>query len=92
MSSDIRQTVISGLPYPITSVVGADITLDAFIGDTEFTVDLKGEHHLVRGNGSLHGDHVRFHEKDRLGGKDVRVWHVSAGADGRYQAEAISAF
>ena len=92
MSSDIRQTVISGLPYPVTSVVGAELTLEAFLGDTEFTVDLKGQHHLVRGNGSLHGDRVRFHEKDRLGGKDVRVGHVSAGADGRFQAEAVSAF
>ena len=91
MSSDIRQTVISGLPYPVTSVVGAELTLDAFLGDTEFTVDLKGHHHLVRGQGSILGEQVRFHEKDHIGGKDVRVWHVRAGADGRFEAEAVAA-
>ena len=93
MTADIRQTVISGLPYPVTAVVGADRpTLEAFLGDTEFTVDLKGHHHLVRGHGRVVGDRVRLHEKDHIGGKDVRVWHVTVCDDGTLQAEAIAAF
>ena len=35
---------------------------------------------LVRGHGVSHGELVRFHEKDAIGGKDVRVWHISAAA------------
>ena len=92
MTEDIRQPVISGLPYPVTSCDGAGPTdLDAFLGDTEFTVDLKGEPLLVRGHGSRLDQVVRFHEKDHIGGKDVRVWHVAA-RDGGFVAEHMAAF
>ena len=37
------------------------------------------------------GDVVRFHEKDHIGGKDVRVWHVTPRGEG-FEAEALSAF
>jgi hypothetical protein len=92
MTGDIRQPVISGLPYPVTSSAAGEPTgLDDFLGDTEFTVDLKGHPLLVRGHGSRLDEVVRFHEKDHLGGKDVRVWHVAA-RDGGFVAEHIAAF
>ncbi|MCW2537510.1 MAG: hypothetical protein JWQ26_3209, partial [Modestobacter sp.] len=41
MTGDIRQPVISGLPYPVTSCAGGEpAPLEAFLGDTEFTIDL----------------------------------------------------
>ena len=92
MTGDIRQTVISGKPYPVTRPpVGGASSLELFEGDAEFTIDLGGDPHLVRGRGIAHGTVVRFYEKDHIGGKDVRVWHVTQLGDG-FQAEAISAF
>ena len=92
MTGDIRQTVISGKPYPVTRTpAGEQAGLEAFVGDAEFTVDLGGDPHLVRGRGVRLDDTVRFHEKDHIGGKDVRVWHVTQRGDG-FLAEAISAF
>jgi len=92
MTGDIRQTVISGKPYPVTRPpVGTASGLDLFLEDAEFTVDLGRDPHLVRGRGVRHGDLVRFHEKDHIGGKDVRVWHVADLGTG-FVAEAISAF
>jgi hypothetical protein len=92
MTGDIRQTVISGKPYPVTRLPqGQPAALDLFVGDAEFTIDLGGDPHLVRGRGVRHGDVVRFHEKDHIGGKDVRVWHVAESGDG-FVAEAIAAF
>jgi hypothetical protein len=46
----------------------------------------------VRGHGSRIEDAaVRFYEKDHIGGKDVRVWHVMA-RDGGFVAEHRAAF
>jgi hypothetical protein len=46
---------------------------------------------LICGHGVSHGDVVRFHEKDAIGGKDVRVWHITHRSGG-FVAESISAF
>ncbi|PWW23686.1 hypothetical protein JD79_02861 [Geodermatophilus normandii] len=93
MTGDIRQTVISGVPYRVTSVAdGSLTTLDAFIDDAEFTVAFKDQHLLVRGHGRKLDDKVVFHEKDHLGGKDVRVWHVTVDGSGTLTAEALAAF
>ncbi|MCW2678435.1 MAG: uncharacterized protein JWR70_3475 [Modestobacter sp.] len=92
MTGDIRQPVISGLPYPVTSsAAGGQDALDGFLGDTEFTIDLGGDPLLVRGHGSRLAEMVRFHEKDHIGGKDVRVWHITV-RDGGVVAEHIAAF
>jgi hypothetical protein len=92
MTGDIRQPVISGLPYPVTSsAAGGPDALGDFLGDTEFTIDLGGGPLLVRGHGSRLEGMVRFHEKDRIGGKDVRIWHVTLRDDG-FVAEHIAAF
>ena len=92
MTGDIRQTVISGKPYPVTHLPAGDPAgLELFVGDAEFTVDLGGDPHLVRGRGLRQDARVRFHEKDHIGGKDVRVWHVADLGTG-FVAEAVSAF
>jgi hypothetical protein len=93
MTEDIRQPVISGVPYPVTSCAsGEPADLEAFLGDTEFTVDIGHGPLLVRGHGSrLEDAVVRFHEKDHIGGKDVRVWHVTP-RDAGFLAEHVAAF
>ena len=86
-------TVVSGVACPVTSVAGTDPTLLAqFLGDTQFTVDaVSGSTYLVRGCGSGLEQQVRFHEKDEVLGRDVRVWHVSQ-VDGAFVAEHVAAF
>jgi hypothetical protein len=92
MTADIRQSVASGKPYPVTvPPAGDSASLDLFVDDAEFTVDGGSAPMLIRGHGVRHGDVVRFHEKDHIGGKDVRVWHVSQ-RDGGFVAQSISAF
>ncbi|MGY1606771.1 MULTISPECIES: hypothetical protein [unclassified Geodermatophilus] len=93
MTGDIRQTVISGVPYVVTSVAdGTPATLSALIDDAEFTIARKDQHHLVRGHGRRLDGKVVFFEKDHLGGKDVRVWHVTVDDSGTLKAEAVAAF
>jgi hypothetical protein len=89
MTTQIRQSVASGKPYPVTAPPGGgSASLDLFLGDAEFTIEGGLP---IRGHGVRHGDLVRFHEKDHLGGKDVRVWQVWQ-RDGAFMAESISAF
>ena len=85
-------SVVSGVAYRVTSVGGsAPSGLDALVGETEFTIDLGGSSYVVHGAGNHLDDRIRFHEKDAVMGKDVRVWHVQSSADG-LQAEHIAAF
>jgi hypothetical protein len=93
MTADIRQTIASGKPYPVlVPPTGTVRSLQLFVGDAEFTLDGgAGAPVIVRGHGVEHGDVVRFHQKDHIGGKDVRVWHVTQ-RDGGFVAESIAAF
>ena len=85
-------SVVSGVRCPVVSVAGTDPRLLAqFLGTTEFTVDNGGTPYLVRGCGAWSDAHVRFHEKDEVLGRDVRVWHVSE-QDGAFSAEHVAAF
>ncbi len=85
-------SVVSGVRCPVVSVAGTDPCLLAqFHGTTEFTVDMAGTPYLVRGCGSTLDGQVRFHEKDEVLGRDVRVWHVSDD-DGTFVAEHVTAF
>ncbi|MQA32076.1 hypothetical protein [Modestobacter roseus] len=89
MTTDSRPIVASGKPYP---VISPPDSLEAFLGDAEFTLDGTGGPLAVRGHGvPLDGDTVRFHEKAVLGGKDVRVWHVRRQGEG-FTAEHVAAF
>ena len=90
--TDTPQSVISGVPYPVTSTGGSSPTgLDAFLGDTVFTIDMAGHPYVVRGTGDALEGQVRVHEKSSVAGKDVRVWHVAEGAEG-FTAEHVAAF
>ena len=90
--TDTPKSVISGVPYRVTAAGDSAPTgLDAFLGDTVFTVDMAGEPYVVRGTGDAPDGQVRVHEKSAVAGKDVRVWHVSQTGDG-YTAEHVAAF
>ena len=90
--TDTPLSVISGVPYPVTSVAGAAPTsLDAFLGETAFVLDMAGRAYEVKGAGSELEGRVRFHEKSDSAGKDVRVWHVSR-EDGAFRAVHVAAF
>lgn len=91
--TDTPQSVISGVPYPVTAVGdAAPSDLDAFVGEVGFTIDMAGHPYVVTGTGDDVGDStVRVHEKSQVMGKDVRVWHVTRAADGLV-AEHVAAF
>ncbi len=90
--TDTPKSVISGVPYPVTATGdSAPTSLDAFLGETVFTIEVSGEPYVVRGTGDAPGGQVRVHEKSLIAGKDIRVWHVSQGADG-FTAEHVAAF
>jgi hypothetical protein len=90
--TDTPVSVISGVPYPVTSVGGAAPSgLDAFLGETSFTIDMAGRAYDVKGAGSDLEGVVRFHEKSDTVGKDVRVWHVTREDDG-FRAVHVAAF
>ena len=92
MTTQSWHSIASGKPYLVTGLVTGEATsLDQFLGDAEFTLDGEGGPVVVRGHGVPLEDKVRFHEKDTVGGKDVRVWHVSSGDRG-FVAESIAAF
>ena len=82
--------VISGVPYKVAEVGRhAPVDLDDFVEHCEFVLQGSTGQHLVAGEGTRHGDTVRFHEKAQNGdGKDVRVWTVSRSDDG-FCAEAV---
>ena len=90
--TDTPQSVISGVPYLVTSA-GEDVPsgLDAFLGETVFTIDMAGRPYVVRGAGDAVDGQVRVHEKSSLAGKDVRVWHLREGERG-ITAEHVAAF
>ncbi|WP_298460090.1 hypothetical protein [uncultured Cellulomonas sp.] len=84
------EPVISGVPYPVTEVDGAPAqALSAFVGAVEITIDKRGTPYVIEGEGRERGDLVRVHEKNGKGGKDVRVWSVSAAPDGGFVAETV---
>lgn len=90
--TDTPQSVISGVPYPVTTAGdGVPTALDAFLGDTVFTLDMAGQPYVVRGTGDALEGQVRVHEKSLVAGKDIRVWYVSEGEQG-FTAEHVAAF
>jgi hypothetical protein len=92
MTAQSWHSIASGKPYLVTGMTtGAVTSLDQFLGDAEFTIDGEGGPVVVRGHGVPLDEKVRFHEKDSVGGKDVRVWHVCLQGD-VVVAESIAAF
>jgi hypothetical protein len=97
MTTQHRNSIASGKPYLVVAPAAGDTasldtaSLDAFLGDAEFTIDIGGEPLVISGHGVTHGELVRFHEKTTVGGKDVRVWHITQRSGG-YVAESQAAF
>lgn len=90
--TDTPSSVISGVPYPVTTAgEQAPTGLDAFLGETVFTIDMAGHPYVVRGTGDALDDRVRVHEKSTVAGKDVRVWYVAQQGQG-FTAEHVAAF
>ena len=90
--TDTPQSVISGVPYVVTATGdAAPSDLDAFLGETVFTIDMAGRPYVVRGTGDALEGQVRVHEKSTVAGKDVRVWHVRKAEQG-FLAEHVAAF
>jgi hypothetical protein len=92
MTAQQWHSIASGKPYPVTvPPAGVTSSLGLFLGEAEFTIDGGGAPVHVQGHGVPLGELVRFHEKDCVGGKDVRVWHVSQHGND-FVAEHIAAF
>ena len=72
--------VPSGQELAIVAVRGrTPHTLDDFVGEAVFTVQWREQDTMVAGLGAMVEGGVRFHEKDAgNGGKDVRVWSITA--------------
>ena len=89
MTYTTPEMVVSGVPYAVALVGGHEPTgLEDFVEHCEFVLQGTTGQHLVAGEGTRHGDHVRFHEKAEHGsGKDVRVWTIRPDDEG-FCAEA----
>jgi hypothetical protein len=76
MSFTTPESVPSGMARRVLEVSGRPPgSLADFDGDVAFVIDDESRH-LIQGSGRVVGDGVRFHEKDRANGKDVRVWGI----------------
>ncbi len=84
MTFTAADPVSSGRPYRVILVGGRQPTsIDEFAGTAiTITVAVGKSEHLITGDGASHDDHIRFHEKDSGGGKDVRIWHIAADQGG----------
>lgn len=94
-SSHSLGMVVSGLPYPVTDIAGRPPqSLADFVTATDFTIDMEHQPYVVHGSGMEREECVRFYEKgaDDEGGKDVRVWQITATAEGGFLAEHAAAF
>jgi hypothetical protein len=76
MSFTTPESVQSGMARRVLEVEGRPpSSLSDFDGEVVFMIDDES-HHLIQGAGRVLGDAVRFHEKDRASGKDVRLWGI----------------
>lgn len=86
--------VVSGRAHHVVSVNGSlPSSLQEFVGEASFVVLSLGAGSLqIRGEGTGHGEGVRFQEKDLdNAGKDVRTWQVEA-IDADFTATPTAAF
>ena len=76
MSFTTPESVQSGMARRVLEVRGRPpASLADFDGDVAFVIDDES-YHLIQGSGRVFGHGVRFHEKDRANGKDIRVWSI----------------
>ena len=87
------EPIASGKPYSVVDVEERSPgSLDDFVGERTFGLNIGTGTSRVHGVGRLDGDSVRFVEKDSAAGKDVRVWRVHSAADTGFVAEQSAAF
>ena len=76
MSFTTPESVPSGIVRRVLEVGGRRPgSLADFEGDVAFVIDDESRH-LIQGSGRIVGDGVRFLEKDRANGKDIRAWGI----------------
>ncbi len=93
MASSAPDPVACGRPYGVVRAQDAEVsTLGQFVGPTVFTIDKDGVESQISGEGVAHDAGVRFHEKDVVHGRDVRVWQISKESSGGFTAASTSAF
>lgn len=91
MSVPAANFVASGCSYVVTEVGSRPpISLDDFVGHTEFTAVRDNQHCGVAGVGGSHGGVVRFHEKEGGTGKDLRVWQIAVTEGAAFEATTVS--
>ena len=80
--------VPSGKEFEVLAVHGrTPHTLEDFLDEAVFTFRWEQLDRVVAGQGHRDGDKVRFTEKDvDHGGKDVRVWEITATKPGHFTA------
>jgi hypothetical protein len=70
------ESVPAGIARRVLEVQGHPPgSLADFDGEVAFVIDDESRH-LIHGSGRVTGDRVRFHEKDRANGKDIRLWGI----------------
>jgi hypothetical protein len=91
MTQYATRSVVSGRAYPVVQLgEGEPVSLDAFVGDQRFVLDLDGDPYLVAGCGRRVGEEVRFYQKDHDGqGRDIRIWAVRPAAGGWFLVEHV---
>lgn len=81
MSFTTPESVPAGMVRRVLEVQGhRPGNLADFAGDVAFVIDDESRHE-IQGSGRVIGDRVRFHEKDRADGKDIRVWGIRQEAE-----------
>jgi hypothetical protein len=85
------ESVPAGMARRVLEVQGhPPRSLADFDGDVAFIIDDESRHE-IQGSGRVIGDMVRFHEKDRADGKDIRVWGIRQEAQS-FLAEQTPSF
>lgn len=93
MASSAPDPVDCGRPYGVVRAQDAEAsTFGQFVGHTVFTIDKDGAESEISGDGAANDAGVRFHEKDVIYGRDVRVWQISREPSGGFTATSTSAF
>jgi hypothetical protein len=85
------ESVPAGMARRVLEVQGhPPSSLSDFDGDVAFVIDDESRH-LIQGSGRVTADGVRFHEKDKGDGKDIRVWAIRQEEEG-FVAEQAPTF
>ncbi len=91
MTFSAPESVGSGRPYLIIDVSGcAPGQLGDFVGETEFLIVIVDQTRRIEGVGSRDAQGVRFYEKDKATGKDLRTWQITMTEKDEFEARTVS--